>query len=549
MYPRDKITTNIFIAFFLKTPPNTEKHLEAFFFTQHGTEPEAQYSLRHPDPTSPQARNTYAAGLFDAHNPDVLYAEVLAKPAWTQPSLSAEEIRRNGGIPPPPQPIFPTEFAIQLYNPEQQVIIRQQTSKWTGTVTYEFCMPQTSFRTPSASNLDRRQDDPVADTVTPMINFVWRKEGRIGKDMTCYLTGKSTDRTGKKAKKNKEPDIAVAMFSGLKEMTIMEPHLYRVDVEDFKGLEVVLLLGAAAIRDIFFHNPNESFHIGDARKNSLGLRGRKSSSPTAVSNVVPPVLTPQPLRQSPTLIQGAFPPARQAGVSGLYAQPSRNDVKRHTLPPIQTTPPPQPQPQPTPHFDPRTQWEIDNETARLKAQVEADRRKQEAAALKARRRAEEEEARKTRQFLENEERQRKQEEKERRRRQAEVDKETERLRRHFGDQRNLFPPGDTARPQQPQRYSAPLLQQPFSAQQRPPVQPPRHTQPGPYLQVPPGSYNAQGPPMTSQTSFFSSSSSGRPPAQPVQSQRPPKARKSFFGLRSASDQSTTTLRKKQSSMF
>lgn len=474
---------------------------------------------------------------------------MLEKPQWTQPSLSAEEIRRNGGIPPPPQPIFPTEFTIQLYNPEQQVIIRQQTSKWTGTVTFEFCMPQTSFRTPSASDLDRRQNDPVADTVTPMINFVWRKEGRIGKDMTCYLTGKSTDRTGKKAKKNKEPDIAVAMFSGLKEMTIMEPHLYRVEMEDYKGLEVVLLLSAAVIRDIFFHNPNESFHIGDARKNSLGLKGRKTSSPTVVSNVTPPVVTNQPLRQSPTPVQGAFPPPKQAALAGLYAQPLRNDVKRQTLPPLQTSPPshPQPQPQPGPQLDPRAQWEIDAETARLKAQVEAERRKQEAAAAKARRRAEEEEARKTRQFLENEERQRKQEEKERRRRQAEVDKETERLRRQFGDQRKLFPTaGAPARPQQPQRYSAPLLQQPFPTAQRPPVQPPRHTQPGPYLQVPHQGGYAQGPgPTASQASFFSSSSSSRP----VQPARQPKMRKSFFGLRSVSEQGTNTLRKKQSNLF
>lgn len=388
-----------------------------------------------------------------------------------------------------------------------------------------------------------------------MINFVWRKEGRIGKDMTCYLTGKSTDRTGKKAKKNKEPDIAVAMFSGLKEMTIMEPHLYRVEMEDSKGLEVVLLLSAAVIRDMFFHNPHESFHIGDARKNSFGLKGRKGSSPTvAVANGAPPVVTGQPLRRSPTPVQGAFAPPKPAALSGLYAQPSRNNEKRHsTLPPLQTSSPSEPPSQPqaaVPPLDPRAQWELNAETARLKAEVEAERRKQEAAALKARRRAEEEEARKTRAFLENEERQRKQDEKKRRRRQAEVDKETERLRRQFGDQRKLFSiaeSGAAVRPQQTQRYSAPLIQQPFPGvqQQRPPVQPPRPSQPGPYLQVP----YAQGPgpgPVASQASFFSIGSSSSRPAPAV---RPPKARKSFFGLRSASESSTNTLRKKQSSMF
>jgi hypothetical protein len=233
--------------------------------------------------------------LFDSHNPDILYGEVLSKPGWSQPTLSQEEIRRNGGVPPPPQPIFPTEFAIQLYNPEQQILVQQQTTRWSSTVSYEFSMPQTSFRTPSGSSLDRSLNDPGADPTIPQINFAWRKEGRMGKDMTCYLTGKSTDVTGKKAKKSKEPDIAVALFSGLKEVTIMEPNLYRVEVEDYKGLEVVLLLGAAVIRDLFFRDPRESYHIVDpaSRKNSGGVRGRAGSSPAAATaNVTPPIMTP-----------------------------------------------------------------------------------------------------------------------------------------------------------------------------------------------------------------------------------------------------------------
>jgi hypothetical protein len=45
---------------------------------------------------------------------------------------------------------------------------------------------------------------------------VRRKDGRLGKDLTGYITGKSTDPTGNEAKRNKEPDIAVALSSGLK---------------------------------------------------------------------------------------------------------------------------------------------------------------------------------------------------------------------------------------------------------------------------------------------------------------------------------------------
>jgi hypothetical protein len=411
------------VAFFLKQAADKVKHHEAFLFTQHGSDPEAAYSLTSVDPAANDAKNTYAVALFDSHNPEILYGEVLSKPGWQHPTLSQEEIRKNGGVPPAPQPIFPTEFAIQLYNPDQQILVKQQTTRWSSTVSYEFSMPQTSFRTPSASSLDRSLNDPGADPTIPQINFAWRKEGRMGKDMTCYLTGKSTDPTGKKAKKSKEPDIAVALFSGLKEVTIMEPNMYRVEVEDYKGLEVVLLLSAAVIRDLFFSNPRESYHVIDpaGRKNSAGMRGRAGSAPLAPASITPPVMTPQPPPQPQRPIQPQRPsqPAKGAALNGLYNQPQspprRSDAKLTSLPPLQTNS--------RPHLDARAQWEIDAETARLKAQVEAEareQRKQEEIARRARRKEEEEGERKTRQLLENEERKRKHEEAERRRRKAEV---------------------------------------------------------------------------------------------------------------------------------
>ncbi|KAF2657707.1 hypothetical protein K491DRAFT_654224 [Lophiostoma macrostomum CBS 122681] len=519
-------------TFFLKKSPDSVKHHEAYYFTQHGSDPAATYLLKHPDPTAPAAKNTYAAALFDSHNPDILYGEVLAKPGWTQPSLSQEEIRKNGGIPPPPQPIFPSEFAIQLYNPDQQILVKQNTSKWSSTVTYDFSMPQASFRTPSASTLDHSQEDPGADVTIPKINFMWKKEGRLGKDMTCYMTGKSTDRTDKKAKKSKEPDIAVGLFSGLKEMTVMESNLYRVEMEDYKGLEVVLLLSAAVIKDMYFSNPRETFNIGDAatRKNSAGLRTRTGSSPMQ-PNITPPVMTPAPpARQNIAHTQRPVqPPAKGAAVNGLYARPSQNDIRRTSLPPLRTGN------QPAQRLDPRAQWEIDAETARLKAQVEAEAReqkRQQDLQRRARRKAEEDEERKTRAFLEQEDRQRRHEEKEKRRRQAEIDQETQRLRRQFGDQTGLLPP---AHPQQ--RHSAPIIQRPFQQPNTRPAQLARPAQQGPYLQ-PPGQA-----PVASQSSFFSNGLP-KPQAQPKMSKK-----KSFWGFRSSSETNTSTLRKKQSSMF
>ncbi|KAF1925998.1 uncharacterized protein M421DRAFT_7499 [Didymella exigua CBS 183.55] len=598
-------------TFFLKATDKASKHLESFLYTQNGSEPEAQYALTHVDPASNTAKNTYAVGLYDSHYPDVLFGEVMAKPGWSHPTLSQEEIRRNGGVPPPPEPIFPDQFAIQLYNPETQIIVKEQKSKWSGTQSWEFSIPQTTFRTPSASTLDRTQNDPAADVTTPRVNFVWRKEGRYAKDMTCYLTGKSTDLLGKKAKKSKEPDIAVALFTMLKELTIMEPNLYRIEIEDYKGLEVVLLLSAAVIRDLFINNQREAFHIVDlvGRKNSGGILTRKASSPLVGPGITPPMMTPQPPPPPPYTGPSQYPPEKIAQASAGTAQTAAapvaapaaavagsfaNRAQRSSLPPLQTqaqqTPPrhhqsrppysqqqnarpqqpprsqqhpAQPQrpqqrtaqrqqqptqalPQQPPRLDPRTQWEIDAETARLKAAVEAEAReqvKQEEAARKARRKAEADEERKTLQFLENERKAKEREEKERRRRESEVDKETERLRKQFGDQSNLL---GSQRPQpQSQRHSAPHVhfqtQRPAHSrlQQRPapvPAQPVFAA--GPYLQ--PGGHR----PTTSASSLFSN---GLP--KPQIEQAPMKAKKSFWGLRSNSETNADKLKKKKSSMF
>lgn len=403
---------------------------------------------------------------------------------------------------------------------------------------YEFSMPQTSFRTPSASTLDRTLTDPGADATTPHINFAWRKEGRLGKDMTCYLTGKSTDVTGKKAKKSKEPDIAVALFSGLKEVTIMEPNLYRVEMEDYKGLEVALLLSAAVIRDLFFINPRESYHVLDpnARKNSGGIRTRKGSSPLEPPTVMPPIMTPQPTIQTQRPPQRPVQGTGSAATTAHYNQPSRNDAKRTSLPPLTTT-----TNQPTPKLDPRRQWELDAETARLKAQVEAEAREQKRQAEARRRQQEQDEERKTRRFLEQEARRLQQEEKDRRRRQASIDQETDRLRRQFGDQSNLLP---AARHQH--SHSVPLAQGPFHG--RPAVQ---AAGSGPYLHPQRPQLYAAAPtaPAASQSAFFSNGLL-KPGAQQQQGQQGQKMKKkSFWGLRSSSEASVSTLRKKQSSMF
>lgn len=531
-------------TFFLNASSDKIKHHESFFFTQNGSEPEAQYALHHVDPASLDAKNTYAVALFDAHHPEILYAEVLSKPGWTHPTLSQEEIRKNGGVPPPPQPIYPTEIAVQLYNPDLQVLIKHQTSKWSSTLSWEFSLPQVTFRMPSSSNLDRTLTDPAANAATPRVNFVWRKEGRMGKDMTCYMTGKSTDMASKKAKKSKEPDIAVALFSGLKELTIMEPNLYRIDIEDYKGLEVVLLLGAAVIRDLFFSDPLEQFHINSTnlRKNSGGLRARKGSSPLEGGSITPPVLTPEPPPPPAYTGPSQYPPekvplhpASSAAVNARIAPPvysNRMAAKRLSLPPLATSqgrpvqvPPPTQRPgqqRPGPRRDARAQWEIDAETARLRKQVEVearDVRRRDELDQKARRKQGQAEERKTMEFLEQERKQKQRAEQEQRRKQAEIDKETERLRKQYGYQAHLQRP----RPQA-QRHSVPLLQQPW---QRPPWHPAPRPAPVP---APAPRIQLQAPVVAQ--------------AQPVA-----KAKKSFWGLRSRGESQGEKIKKKKSSLF
>lgn len=320
-------------AFLLKGSKEKPKQLSTFFYSQHGNEYEPAYSLRHLDPEQLASRNRYAVALYDAFNPEVLYAEVLLIPNWTHPTLSQEEIRKNGGTGPPPEPILPQEFTIQLYNPDQQILVRHKSATLTTAATWEFEMPSQSFRTPSQSQLDRGQSDPTASEFTSKLALKWKKDGRLSKDLACYVSGRALNPDGTKNKR-KEPDITIAILKDLKEVTMYEPNMARIEVEDQKGFEVALLLGAVVIRDVYFASMKETFHL-------LGGRKGSATSPIMTTSAV---ASPQAL------------PARQNSAQRL---PDR-------IPPT----------------DPRSQWEIDQETERLRkeaAEEERRQRKQEEA--------------------------------------------------------------------------------------------------------------------------------------------------------------------------
>ncbi|KAI9709417.1 MAG: hypothetical protein M1812_007694 [Candelaria pacifica] len=541
-------------TFFLKASPDSIDHHSTLYLTQYGSEPRPEYSLRRSDPSLSASRNNYAIAIFDSYNPEVLFAEILVAAEWTQPTLSAEEVRRNGGVPPPPQPKVPTEFTIQLYNPDQQVVVRQRPGSWGGSAYWEFEMPQQTFRQPSKSSLDRSQSDPAAAETTPKIDFKWKKEGKFSKDLICSLSGKSANSDGSK-RKNREPDIAVALFKSLKEITVYEPNLYRVEVEDAKGFEVVLLLGATAIRDIYFGQIKQVFNIAERNRSDSGVslgKGKNAASPITPQNPhATGPFSPPPSRQQ-------YPPSA--------SQPSMPILNAQLVPNIHQPRPPQqhsqPQAQPKarepapPPADPRVQWEIDAETARLKKAVEEETKSE----RRQRERVEQAEAKRVRKMVEAEQREIK-------RRQAIVQKESEQLQKLYGAeqqqvirQQQLQQTGKPQQPQSPPRpqrssqsYSAPLVQRPFTSPQSEPHQrgtslwphSPHSSQPttliqqtqpsGPYIQ-PPAIPNLLA--QSSESSFL----------KPGDGKKM-KARRSIFGLRSQDHGDSTKLSKKKSSMF
>ncbi|KAJ6073101.1 hypothetical protein N7467_011186 [Penicillium canescens] len=292
-------------TFFVKNN-SKQSQISTVYHRQHGNDPEPAYSLRALDPALPTSKNRYGVALYDPYVTDVVYGEVAVVPEWTQPSLSADTIRANGGAPPPPEPILPTEFMIQLYNPDQEITVKYKAKTWNRPARWEFEMPQNTFRVPSGSSLDQMQSDPATADVTEKLRFSWRKDGKLSKDLTCLLHGKTSTIPDTRTK-SREPDITVALFQGLKELTLYEPNLYRVEMEDFKGLEVVLLLATVAIKDIFFGPAKEAFHITPGGPNQIVRKPAAAAATTSASNA-------QPAQRNP---QAATP-----GPSGLKTKPS-----------------------------------------------------------------------------------------------------------------------------------------------------------------------------------------------------------------------------------
>ncbi|KAH7140772.1 hypothetical protein EDB81DRAFT_798826 [Dactylonectria macrodidyma] len=342
------------------------------YFTHNGSDPSAEYLVKRPAP--PAAENQYALGLLDPQNAAVIYAEVLLKPEWTQPTLSAAEVRAGNG-PAPQTPVVPDGFALSLYNPDQSIPVKLHAGSWGKSDAWEFEIPERTFKMPSVSRIDQDVDAPPVSELVPKLVFRWKRDGR--KDMTCYMTGKTVA-----GKNSKDPDITVAFFRGKNDsiLTIYEPNMARVEVEDRKGLEMALILSAEVIRDLWVNPRNNPFNLSGAPVSSAGRR--RNTSPKTTN---PPAAS----------MSGALGNQRPSSPPRTQASPtqiSANDTARR-------------------------QAEIEAETERLKAMVAEEERQA--------REREKEERKRAQKLAEREE-------KERRKREAEIEKETERLRREFG---------------------------------------------------------------------------------------------------------------------
>lgn len=488
------------LAFYLKPSNDSSKHTTSILFSQRGSDATSAYFFRHPDPSLPGSKNQYAIAVFDSYNPEILFGEVLLIPQWTQTTLSQEEIRQNGGVPPPPQPILPAEFRINLYNPDHQVVVTATPGSWNSAPYWEFEMPQESFRKPTTSVLDRTLGDPIASEITPKINFRWKKAGKLSKDYVCVLAGKSTKADGSK-RKNREPDITIALFKHQRELTIYEPNLSRVEMEDHKGLELVLLLGIATIKDVYQASLKEAFNVPDVPK----LNSNEN-----------------PLRRSSTTTKGDLAPKQ---TTNLLVANRQANVRTETIPPSSTRRMENKSSEPLrPSIDPLAQWEIDAETARLQKLVEREE--------KERRRVELAETKRVQKLLEAEK-------KERRRKDAEVDKETERLKKIYGPEQGgskHMMPSIPERQGRPQQNSAPPSQTPFPRSQS-------------FIQ---GTPLQDRKPHSRSQPFLSAASGGLVgggSSSPKLDDKKLKGKKSFFSLRSVSVDDPKKLKKKPSTIW
>jgi hypothetical protein len=295
-------------------------------FTANGSPDEQIYNITH----STETGNTYSVTYSDAHFPTIAYASVACSLEFPLASPSADA---NA-----PKVLLPSEFTVNLFNPDFQVTVEMKHSTLKGNF-WEFSMPKHSFPPPTNSQIDAGYTPPVSER----LYFRWRKEGGVlsRSQLRCSLV--STANTPGSSSRDrkagaKEPDITLAMYEGVGdkhgrgEFVVYESNFRRVDIEDLKGLDLVMVIGARVINDIWFCPTATTFNTGSEVMVGSGSKQKGKNSPPV------PVLAsqPVPLQAGPPPQPGTFsqrfrqhqrqgheqsPPAYPAGSGGLTAYP------------------------------------------------------------------------------------------------------------------------------------------------------------------------------------------------------------------------------------
>ncbi|KAF8246544.1 hypothetical protein K440DRAFT_631056 [Wilcoxina mikolae CBS 423.85] len=437
-----------------KSPSPTTTHIT---FTANGSPSQQLYTLSRA--SSPA--NTYTISLLDAHFPSITYATLTTTLTFAPSTDSA------------PRVVLPKDFTLHLFAPDSSIAFTHHHSALRGSY-WEFSLPKHSFPPPSNSALDATYTPPVTDT----LRFRWRKEGGVlsRSQLKCSLVSG-----------NDEPDIALAMYAGVGdkagrgELVVYESNFRRVEMEDLRGLEMVMLLGARIINDVWFLPTAMIFNAPDVGGKQ---RGRGASAGAATNN--PTAAPPQPPLVVPPQQQ------QQAVNGGTFAQRFQNQQQQQQ--------PQQYQQRGAPPVDRLAEDHRRKQESEKRRKLEAEQRRKLEA--EQRRKIEAEQAAIRRMLAEEEAREK-----------SRIDAETERLRRVYEhEQQNM----------QQRRVSHPQRNQP---QQRPNVVGGWFSAPG-GLAVPNTSGNG-GKRLDNSSrrksflglNFGSSSSGSAPPPQPPPAQK------------------------------
>ncbi|KAL7270443.1 hypothetical protein RUND412_006850 [Rhizina undulata] len=400
-------------------------------YTANGSESQQVYTKTR----DPKALSTYSATLHDFFVPDITYASVSCSPSIHTPATANE----------PQKILLPAEFRIDLFNPDSSVNIEFRHSTLRGNY-WEFTLPKTSFLQPTSSKLDVISSQYQLSTM-PRITFRWRKEGFMTRpQLRCSLVSPGNLPNNKKKQGAGEPDIPIAMFYGLGdrkgagEIQIYQSNLKRVHVEDFKGLEVVLILSAMVIAEVWFGNPLAAFNIESGNVVGTSKPGRQGSG----APVLPPALTvsppapPPPQNQQQFSVPPTISPLSPGGVAnnrgysppGAYPTPHQNPAsfsRRYASPQKQN---PGYGSYPSHHTPPASPTADELLALKLHQKEEQNRLRIEKERLTLERQyLEEAEVQRVKEMLKREAAE------ERRRKEAEVERETERLRKIYDAER------------------------------------------------------------------------------------------------------------------